>query len=130
MINRAGLLITFLMGGLTILLWAVVNQPDVEPPWPETIQGFCFSPMREAQTPMPGQFPSIAEIDEDLALLAGEAYAVRTYTVDSTLAEVASLAGAHQLNVMLGAWINQDEAANNKEIEKLIRVYRDRKSVV
>ena len=113
------------MGGLTFLLWSVVNQPDVEPPWPTTIQGFCFSPMRGAQTPMAGHFPSIAEIDEDLALLAGEAYAVRTYTVESTLAEVAPLAGAHQLNVMLGGWINRDEEANKKEIEKLIRVYRE-----
>ena len=125
MINRAGLLITFLMGGLTFLLWAVVNQPNVEPPWPTTIQGFCFSPMRGAQTPMLGHFPSTAEIDEDLALLSGEAYAVRTYSVESTLGEVASLAGAHQLNVTLGAWINQDEAANKKEIEKLIRIYRE-----
>ena len=125
MINRAGLLITFLMGGLTVLLWAVVNQPDVEPPWPTTIQGFCFSPMRATQTPMKGQFPSTAEIDEDLALLAGEAFAVRTYTVESTLGEVAPLAGAHQLNVMLGAWISQNEAENKAEIEKLIKVYRE-----
>ncbi|MCP5416019.1 MAG: glycosyltransferase [Chromatiaceae bacterium] len=123
--NRAGLLITVLMGGLTFLLWAFLNRPDMEPPWPSTIQGFCFSPMRGAQTPMQGDFPSIAEIDEDLALLSGEAYAVRTYTVESTLADVAQLAGAHQLNVMLGAWINQDKEANKKEIEKLIRIFRE-----
>ncbi|MCB1830408.1 MAG: beta-(1-3)-glucosyl transferase, partial [Gammaproteobacteria bacterium] len=74
---------------------------------------------------MKGQFPSTAEIDEDLALLAGEAFAVRTYTVESTLGEVAPLAGAHQLNVMLGAWISQNEAENKAEIEKLIKVYRE-----
>ncbi len=125
MINRAGLLITLLMGGLTVLLWAVVNQPVVEPPWPAIIQGFCFSPMRDAQEPTPGNFPSVSEIEQDLALLEGEAFAVRTYTVQSTLAEVPKLAGAHQLNVMLGGWISDDEAANSREIEKLIRTYQE-----
>ena len=125
MINRAGLVITFLMGSLTFLLWAVVNQPDVEPPWPTTVQGFCFSPMRATQTPEEGHFPSIAEIDEDLALLTGKAYAVRTYSVESTLGEVAPLAGARQLNVTLGAWISKDEAANEEEIEKFLQVFRE-----
>jgi len=112
------------MGGLTVLLWAFVNQPDVEPPWPATVEGFCFSPMRGTQTPMQGNFPTTAEIDEDLALLAGEAHAVRTYTVESTLAEVPQLAAAHELNVMLGGWIGPDEAKNEQEIEQLIKVYR------
>lgn len=125
LINRAGLVITFLMGSLTFLLWAVVNQPDVEPPWPTTIQGFCFSPMRATQAPEKGQFPSIAEIDDDLALLTGQAYAVRTYSVESTLGEVAPLASARHLNVMLGAWISKDEAANKEEIDKFIQVFRE-----
>ena len=128
--NRAGPLITILMGCLTFVLWAVVNQSDIEPPWPTTIQGFCFSPMRGAQAPMPGQFPSIAEIDEDLALLSKKAYAVRTYTVESTLGEVARLADAHQLNIMLGAWIGPDESANEIEIEKLIGVFRENQDKV
>jgi len=123
--NRAGILITIIMGGLTVLLWAVVNRPGTEPAWPTRIQGFCFSPMRGAQTPTMGHFPSIEEIDEDLALLAGEAHAIRTYSVQSTLAEVPRLAGAHELNVTMGAWINQDKEENREEIEKLIKVYRE-----
>lgn len=121
--NRAGLLLTILMGGLTVVLWAVVNQPNIAPPWPVTIQGFCFSPMRGAQRPEPGSFPSRAEIDQDLAMLAGKAHSVRTYTVESTMADAAQLADGHQLNVALGAWIGPDEAENRKEIIKLISVY-------
>jgi len=113
------------MGGLTVLLWAVVNQPDVEPPWPGTIKGFCFSPMRGTQMPVEGQFPSAFEIDKDLALLAGKAYAVRTYSVESTLADIPLLAGAHQLNVMLGGWIGKDPAANKKELTRLVDVFEE-----
>jgi exo-beta-1,3-glucanase (GH17 family)/cellulose synthase/poly-beta-1,6-N-acetylglucosamine synthase-like glycosyltransferase len=113
------------MGGLAVLLWAIVNAPDIEPPWPATVQGFSFSPMRPGNDPNKGLLPSIAEIDEDLALLSGDAHAVRTYSVDGTLAEVPRLAEAHDLNVALGAWIGANAAANDKQVEKLLRVYRE-----
>jgi exo-beta-1,3-glucanase (GH17 family)/cellulose synthase/poly-beta-1,6-N-acetylglucosamine synthase-like glycosyltransferase len=129
--NRPSLLITIFMGALTVLLWALVNRPDIEPPWPAKISGFSFSPMRSEQTPMLQHFPDIGQIDEDLALLAGDAHAVRTYTVESTLGEVAKLAGAHGLNVALGAWLDADAGSNDTEIDRLISIYRQAyKSVV
>jgi exo-beta-1,3-glucanase (GH17 family)/cellulose synthase/poly-beta-1,6-N-acetylglucosamine synthase-like glycosyltransferase len=123
--NRAGATITLLMAVLSVLLWWMVNRPGIEPPWPAMIDGFSFSPMRGEQSSANGDYPSIAEIDEDLALLAGDVHAVRTYTVQSTLAEVPRLAAAHGLNVTLGGWIGADVQANAAEIESLIRVYRE-----
>jgi exo-beta-1,3-glucanase (GH17 family)/cellulose synthase/poly-beta-1,6-N-acetylglucosamine synthase-like glycosyltransferase len=113
------------MGGLTFALWSFLNLSVNEPPWPATIKGFCFSPMRGAQAPMPGQFPSLAEIDEDLALLKGKSYAVRTYTVQSTMADVPQMARDYQINVMLGAWIGQNARQNEREIEKLISIFQE-----
>lgn len=81
--------------------------------------------MRAGDAPEEGKFPSIEHIDEDLALLSGNAHAVRTYSVESTLAEIPRLAGAHGLNVALGGWISNDESANEREIEQLIRVFRE-----
>ena len=123
--NRASLLITLLMGALTVLLWAVVNRPDIEPPWPAKIEGFSFSPMRGEQSPVRREYPDIAQIDEDLALLAGDAHAVRTYTVEGTMGEVPRLALAHGLNVTLGAWISGQAKRNEEEIARLIKVYRE-----
>ena len=123
--NRASLLIALLMGALTVLLWGMVNRPDIEPPWPAKIEGFSFSPMRGEQNPDGDEYPDIAQIDEDLALLAGDAHAVRTYTVQSTLAQVPRLAGAHGLNVTLGAWITDQADFNDAELAKLIEVYRE-----
>ena len=122
--SRSSLIVTFLIGILTVALWAVVNRPGVEPPWPEKIDGFSFSPMRAGEAPREGHFPSTEHIDEDLALLTGDVYAVRTYTVESTLAQVPQLAAAHGLNVTLGAWIGPDDKANEREIEDLIRIFR------
>ena len=65
----------------------MVNRPDIEPPWPAKIEGFCFADARRAE-PVRREYPDIAQIDEDLALLAGDAHAVRTYTVEGTMGEV------------------------------------------
>jgi len=123
--NRASLLITLLMGVLTVLLWGIVNRPDIEPPWPAKIEGFSFSPMRGEQSPVLRNYPDISQIDEDLALLAGDAHAVRTYTVDGVMAEVPRLAAVHGLNVALGAWISNQADRNEAEISRLIDVYRE-----
>ena len=121
--NRAGLAIILSMGALTLLLWWLVNRPGIEPPWPAQIAGFSFSPNRGEQDPTTGQFPSIAEIDSDLALLAGDVIGVRTYTVQSTMAEVPRLAAARGLRVTLGAWLNNQADFNAAELDRLLNAY-------
>ena len=123
--NRASLLITLLMGILTVILWGLVNRPGIEPPWPARIDGFSFSPMRGELSPLSGTQPSIGEIDEDLALLAGDVHAVRTYTVRGNLAEVPRLAKGHRLNVALGAWLGNQAVENRDELDALIRIFRE-----
>jgi len=121
--NRAALTIVLSMGVLTLLLWWLVNRPGMEPPWPARITGVSFSPIRGDQDPTVGKFPAIAEIDADLALLAGDVSGVRTYTVQSTMAEVPRLAAAHDLSVTLGAWINDRADFNTAELDRLLRTY-------
>lgn len=123
--SRSAVVITLLMSVLTVLLWALVNQPDIEPPWPAEIDGFCFSPGRSPVGPAGNSYPTVGEIIEDLQLLSGDARAIRTYSVASTLAEIPRLAGTFDFNVALGAWISDDEADNAEEIAQLIRVYRE-----
>ena len=123
--NRSSLIITVLMGALAVVLWSIVNAPNNEPPWPAKIQGFSFSPMRAEHSPMRNEMPSIAQIDEDLVVVSGDAHAVRTYTVEGTLAEVPRLAGVHNLNVALGAWLDDKHEKNLEQLEKLIHVFRE-----
>ncbi|MDJ0738642.1 MAG: glycosyltransferase family 2 protein [Gammaproteobacteria bacterium] len=122
--NRVGLAIVLSMGALTLLLWWLVNRPGMEPPWPAQIDGVSFSPIRAGMNPSLGEFPSAADIDADLALLAGDVAGVRTYTVQATMAQVPRLAADHDLNVTLGAWLNDQAAFNNAELDRLIQTYR------
>lgn len=122
--NRSGIFITIIMGGLAALLWMLVNSPNIEPPWPDMVQGFSFSPYRAGQSAELNIFPSEAEIEEDLALLAGSTHAVRTYSVKGTLAAIPRLADKTGLNVVLGAWISNIEKDNEEELNRLIEVYK------
>ena len=120
--SRYSVLIAISLALLTLSLWAVANRPEPEPPWPERIQGFCFSPYRAGQSPLEERLPSVEEIDADLALLAGKTYAVRTYSMEGTLAEVPRLAEAYGINVAVGAWIDARLDNNESEVERLINV--------
>jgi exo-beta-1,3-glucanase (GH17 family)/cellulose synthase/poly-beta-1,6-N-acetylglucosamine synthase-like glycosyltransferase len=116
---------------LTLSLWAFMNRPEQEPAWPKRIQGFCFQPMRAEHNPLQKIYPDPAQIDEDLALLAGKTHAVRTYTVELTLAQVPQLARKHGINVALGAWLDTDLEKNDTEIASLIDIaHANRSNVV
>ena len=107
---------------LTVGLWAAFNQPVMEPPWPETLQGMAFSPYRADQDGVAGIMPTAEEIDEDLVMLAGKTHAVRTYTTEGVFFEVPGLAARHNINVTIGAWVDQRLKHNEEEIERAIRL--------
>ena len=129
--TRANILIAIAIAVISSSIWASVNQPEQEPRWPNRIQGFSFSPFRAWQSAIDHVLPSEEEIDADLALLAKKTHAVRTYTMEGSLAEIPRLARKHGLNVTLGAWLTSDLERNAVEIETAIRVAREnRKNVV
>jgi exo-beta-1,3-glucanase (GH17 family)/cellulose synthase/poly-beta-1,6-N-acetylglucosamine synthase-like glycosyltransferase len=129
--TRINIIIATIVAAISISMWSLVNRPEQEPAWPDVIQGFSFSPMRVNQNPNRQRLPTVEEIDEDLALLAGTTNAVRTYTVSGTLGEIPALARKHGLNVALGAWLDGNEEHNQQEVEQLIRIaHQNRRNVV
>lgn len=121
----SSLLITLSIAVLTAGLWAMLNQPGQEPPWPTRIQGFSFSPLRQNHNPEIGQYPTPEQIEADLVLLQGKVHAVRTYSVESSLAEIPRLARQYGLNVALGAWISPNVERNQREVEKAIALAKE-----
>ena len=102
---------------MTVSLWAYFNRPVQEPPWPDRIKGFSFSPFRANQDGIRGDYPSDHEIEADLALLSGKTHAIRTYSVDGPFAKIPFLAAKHNINVALGVWIGDDQERNHREIQ-------------
>ncbi|HEY4748984.1 MAG TPA: hypothetical protein VIH60_01215, partial [Steroidobacteraceae bacterium] len=124
------LLIAAVFATLTFAVWAYLNRPTREPPWPAVIQGFAFSPFRANEDPTQGQMPTDAEIDSDLALLEGHVNAVRTYSVEKTLADIPELADRHGLNVTLGAWLDSHHDKNEEQLQTVIDLANTHQNVV
>ncbi len=123
--TRFNIIIAATVAAITVTLWAYINRPETEPPWPDVIQGFSFSPMRIDDDPLRHKLPSREEIEADLALLAGTTYAVRTYRMEGAFAEIPAMARKYNINVALGAWLDKNTEQNEAEVQRLIE-YADR----
>lgn len=128
--RKESFLIAIAIAVLTVAIWALLNRPEPEPPWPQIIQGFCFAPFQEDQSGITGDYPTVEEIKADLTLLAGRTHAVRTYSVSGTLADIPRLAKEYNINVALGAWIGDDVNRNEQELETLLELTRTNTNIV
>jgi exo-beta-1,3-glucanase (GH17 family)/cellulose synthase/poly-beta-1,6-N-acetylglucosamine synthase-like glycosyltransferase len=128
--HKSSFLIAIAIAVLTIMGWALYNRPNMEPAWPEIIQGFAFSPYHADQAPLWKKFPSIEQIDADLALLAGKTHSVRTYTVEDNLGEIPKLAEKHGINVALGAWVDPNADKTKIEIDRMLHIAARSSNVV
>jgi exo-beta-1,3-glucanase (GH17 family)/cellulose synthase/poly-beta-1,6-N-acetylglucosamine synthase-like glycosyltransferase len=126
----SSLVITMAIAIVAVSLWALANRPEQEPAWPERIQGFSFSPLRAGQSPIEKAYPTEAQIEDDLALLAGKTHAIRTYTVEDVLAKIPELARKFKINVAFGVWIDADLERNKADMEKFLEIARKNPNIV
>src|SRR5580658_6775504 len=114
----SGIVVAAVFAVVTFGLWAYLNRPESEPPWPaHGIQGVAFSPYAEDQNPFGSKdVPSVEQIDSDLKLLENKTFAVRTYSVLGTLGKIPELAAKHNISVALGVQLLNEDAENEQEL--------------
>ena len=128
--HKSSYIIAIAITALTIMAWALYNQPEREPAWPERIQGFAFSPYQSNQAPTWNKHPRIEDIESDLQLLAGKTNAIRTYTVEKTLGQIPRLAAKYGINVAVGAWVDANEEKTKNEIRDMLNISVRSRNVV
>ncbi|MFM2041637.1 MAG: hypothetical protein RLY86_213 [Pseudomonadota bacterium] len=125
----AWLVLLALLAG-NLVAWALSNRPEVpERPWSGAIAGVAFNPYQTNQNPQEGRHPSRDEIARDLDVVAPYVKSVRSYSSLNGLEQIPELAAERGLVVTQGAWISGDRAANEQEINSLVRVARSHKNV-
>jgi exo-beta-1,3-glucanase (GH17 family)/cellulose synthase/poly-beta-1,6-N-acetylglucosamine synthase-like glycosyltransferase len=103
--SRSAGLCFVLVAGIVASLWALIGGPISEPPAPDSIAGFSFSPLGRGQDPETQRLPSIAELDADLELVAEHTKRVRTYSVEPAFAAIPALAKRRGIEVTAGTWL-------------------------
>lgn len=103
----------------TFVTWAAVNQSRPAAAWPTLVDGYAFSPLRRGQDPSRGEYPSHAEIEADLRLLAGHSGAIRTYSLNGTLREIPRIAARLGFDVTVGVELNKDPRRNRAQLAAL-----------
>jgi exo-beta-1,3-glucanase (GH17 family) len=109
-----------LLAGLVVLAWWWPNRPragDVAMP-DARFNSVSFAPFRAGQSPLDHRFPSAAEVEEDMAVIAPRTRAIRTYAAIEGDYDVAALAAKHGLKVWQGIWLGTDRAKNAAEIAR------------
>jgi exo-beta-1,3-glucanase (GH17 family)/cellulose synthase/poly-beta-1,6-N-acetylglucosamine synthase-like glycosyltransferase len=97
-------------------IWAVVREqadaPDVQGP----LASISYAPYQGALHPDKGNVPTPAQIRADLKAIAPNTRAIRTYSSTGGGELVPDIANEFGLRVTVGAWIDQDEKRNQREL--------------
>ncbi len=84
------------------------------------LHGLCFSPYAEGQAA--GDLLSEQQIRHRLAVIAPSTQWVRSFSCTEGHERIPGLARAHGLKTLVGAWIGQDLARNEREIAALVQL--------
>jgi exo-beta-1,3-glucanase (GH17 family)/cellulose synthase/poly-beta-1,6-N-acetylglucosamine synthase-like glycosyltransferase len=107
-------------------LWGYFNNPSQEPPWPNKIPGFAFSPYQEGESPFTSLYPSRESVAQDIQILSQSTHAIRTYTVNGVFGEIPALASKHKINIALGAWLDDNLETNQIELDSLVSIVKNK----
>ncbi|HTZ69935.1 MAG TPA: glycoside hydrolase [Acetobacteraceae bacterium] len=102
-----------------VLAWYAVGRPQ-NPPGGVAgkFASLSFAAYGPGESPLLDRFPTAAEADHHMAVVAHEADAVRTYAAVEGDFDTAALARKHGLKVWQGIWLGSDRAKNDIEIAR------------
>jgi exo-beta-1,3-glucanase (GH17 family) len=101
--------------------WWWFNRPvPVGLAFDEPFPSVSFAPFRRGQSPISGDYPPAAQIEEDLKSLVGVSKGIRTYTSREGLDVVPELARKHGIELTHSAWLGQKPEINAQEVKALI----------
>lgn len=106
----------------TILAWWFPNRQQAAdvPMLADRFNSVSFAPFRDGQSPLRDIFPTAAQVEEDVALIAPRVRAIRSYASIEGDYEIAEIAGRHGVRMWKGAWLGRDLRQNDREIAALI----------
>ena len=109
-------LVACVHAGIWILLRPVGTAPDVT----RQLASISYSPFADSSHPDRGARPTAEQIRSDLRTIAPYTRAIRTYSATGGAELVPPIAAEFGLKVTVGAWIDKDQARNEREIRSAL----------
>jgi exo-beta-1,3-glucanase (GH17 family) len=110
--------------------WSQTNTPvDAGPDVPGgKLRSVSFAPFRGMQSPLTKTYPTPAQIEEDMARLAGRVSSIRTYTSREGMEILPELGRKYGIKITMGAWLGgetgpkgeEGKAINRAEVDSLV----------
>lgn len=115
-----------------LFFYLLGQKKDIGLEFSGKIESISYAPFAKDESPFEldkGLKISNERLDTDLALIAKKSDAIRTYSVTG-LEAIAEYAKKYNLKLYLGAWVNADVNATNKELKKLIEIAKNNPDVI
>ena len=111
-----------LLSAIVAACWWVPNrlQDPLAGAGAGKFNSLSYEGYRRGESPLTDHFPTQAEVDQDLALLAPITRAIRTYAAIEGPYDIAALAQKHGLKLWQGIWLGGDRAKNALEMARAI----------
>lgn len=118
-------LVTCVHGALWSLLRDHAGAPSVE----GSLASVSYAPFAGSAHPDSGQRATAAQIRADLKVVAPMTRAIRTYSSTGGVELVPPIADEFGLKVTVGAWIDQDNERNTREMRAVVDLARKNRNV-
>jgi exo-beta-1,3-glucanase (GH17 family)/cellulose synthase/poly-beta-1,6-N-acetylglucosamine synthase-like glycosyltransferase len=110
-------------------LWALLQTETKAPNIERQLASVSYSPFAHSDHPDGTDRPTVAQIRADLKAIAPYTKAIRTYSSTGGAELVPPIAAEFGLRVTVGAWIDKDQARNEREMRAAIELARHNSNV-
>src|SRR5437764_1110167 len=110
-------------------IWALLRPVGIAPDVTQQLASISYSPFADSSHPDRGVRPTAEQIRSDLRTIAPYTRAIRTYSATGGAELVPPIAAEFGLKVTVGAWIDKDQARNEREIRSALELARHNSNV-
>ncbi len=113
---------------LAVILMLAIGYPyqairgQTKPNPPQKLYGLNFGPYLDGQNPHLNPQISQAQLQARLKIIAPYTEWIRTFNCTNGMEQAVPLAHRFGLKIAVGAWLDKDSRANEREIESLIKI--------
>src|SRR5262249_48311734 len=110
-------------------IWALLKPVGISPDVTGQLASISYSQFADSSHPDRGTPPTAAQIRADLRAIAPYTRAIRTYSTTGGAELVPPIAAEFGLKVTVGAWIDKDQARNERVIRSALDLARPNSNV-